>query len=143
LLYHFNFGYPLWAGTAALEMPVVATTPRDEESAVAVANWNRPPRLEAAPERVLEHDVAAIDGWARATLRNPDVGVALTLRWDQATLPRLNQWLDPNPGMAVLGIEPANCSTRGRGFDRAAGRLPTLDPGEQRSTRLVVEAACL
>jgi hypothetical protein len=66
--------------------------------------------------------------------------MTVELRWDRMTLPRLNQWLDPNPGMAVLGVEPANCSTRGRAADRQAGILPELAIGARRVTRLVLEA---
>jgi hypothetical protein len=40
----------------------------------------------------------------------------------------------------VLGIEPANCSVLGRAADRAAGRLPILEPGAVRSTMLTVRA---
>ncbi|MDJ0925491.1 MAG: aldose 1-epimerase family protein [Acidimicrobiia bacterium] len=139
MLYHFNFGYPLWAPPAQLEIPVVSTTARDPASEVALGNWRRPPPVEAAPERVLEHDVGTLDyGWARIV--NNEIGVVLRLSWDRSTLPRLNQWLDPNPNMAVLGIEPANCSTRGRAADRERGILPILEPGESRTTRVVVEA---
>ena len=141
LLYHFNFGYPLWAGSARLEMPVLATAARDADSEIALDGWRVPPPLETAPERVLEHDLDAGDSTAWARIESPDTGIVLTVRWETATLPRLNQWLDPNPGMSVLGIEPANCSTRGRAFDRAAGALPMLEPGEARVTRLAVEAA--
>lgn len=73
-------------------------------------------------------------------LGNGLLGVELTLQWRAAELPRLHQWIDPSPGRYVLGIEPANCSTRGRAVDRAEGRLPMLEPGEMRETRLVVEA---
>jgi hypothetical protein len=139
LLYHFNFGYPFWAPPAQLEVPAVGMEARDEASEVALGSWHVSPDVEVAPERVLEHDLGDIaEGWAR--IANEPLGVAVTLRWDRTTLPRLNQWLDPNPGMAVLGVEPANCSTRGRAFDRADGRLPMLLPGEERVTKLVVEA---
>ena len=40
-----------------------------------------------------------------------------------------------------LGLEPANCSVRGRAFDRAEGRLPVLEPGEERVTRLEISVA--
>lgn len=142
LLYHFNFGYPLWAPPTQLDIPAVDTEARDEASEVALGSWHVPPDVEVAPERVLEHDLGDIaEGWASIT--NEPLGVAVTLRWDRTTLPRLNQWLDPNPGMAVLGVEPANCSTRGRAFDRADGRLPMLLPGAERVTRLVVEAGAV
>jgi hypothetical protein len=141
ILYHCNFGHPLWSPPARLEMPVESTTARDPESEVALDAWHLPPDVEVAPERVLEHAVVRDLDWGWARVANPVVGVAVTVRWDRSTLPRLNQWLDPNPGMAVLGVEPANCSTRGRAHDRAAGRLPTLEPGEERTTRVVIEAA--
>ena len=141
LLYHCNFGYPLWAPPARLEMPVVATEARDPESRVAVDTWHLPPPVAEGPERVLEHtlDPDLDRGWARVV--NPALGVAVTVSWDRAGLPRLNQWLDPNPGMAVLGVEPANCTTRGRASDRSAGILPILEPGARRVTRLRVEAS--
>jgi hypothetical protein len=140
LLYHLNFGYPLWGNGANLDIATTATTARDPDSERALDSWQRPPLLETGPESVLEHEVVPIDGWGRATIRNENLGIAITARWRLAELPRLHQWLDPNPGMAVLGIEPANCSTGGRAYDRAAGRLPSLEPGEARETRLVIHA---
>jgi hypothetical protein len=140
LLYHFNFGYPLWAPPAQLDIPAVTTVARDPESEVALDSWHDPPDIERAPERVLEHDLGDLaEGWAR--IGNDALGVSVELRWDRTTLPRLNQWLDPNPGMAVLGVEPANCSTRGRAADRKAGILPTLAAGGKRITRLVLEVS--
>ena len=143
VLYHFNFGYPLWSAPARLDMAVAATAARDAASEVALGFWDLPPPIEVAPERVLEHTLDPGDPVAQARITNPRLGIALTLRWETAALPRLNQWIDPNPEMAVLGIEPANCSTRGRAFDRAAGVLPVLEPGESRTTRLMVEVSGL
>jgi hypothetical protein len=140
LLYHCNFGFPLWAPPARLEIPAIGTVPRDPASAIALGSWHLPPDVEEAPERVLEHLLEPDLEWGWARLTNPELGVAVTLGWDRAHLPALSQWLDPNPGMAVLGVEPANCSTRGRGADRAEGRLPVMEPGGVRITRLRIEA---
>jgi hypothetical protein len=138
LLYHFNFGYPLWAPPAHLEIPVERTVARDAASEVALGFWHQPPEIAVGPERVLEHDLGdAGEGFARIV--NQQVGLSMTLRWNRAALPRLNQWLDPNPGMGVLGVEPANCSTRGRAADRQSGTLPALGPGETRTTRVSLE----
>ena len=139
LLYHLNFGYPLWHGTATLEIPAEQTVARDADSERSLDSWQRPPQLEEGPERVLEHSVAPVDGWGSVRLRNADAGIAVTVRWRMAELPRLHQWIDSNPGMAVLGIEPANCSTGGRAHDRSEGRLPMLEPDEARETRLTIE----
>ncbi|MBT8202199.1 MAG: aldose 1-epimerase family protein [Acidimicrobiia bacterium] len=142
LLYHFNFGYPLWAGPARLKIDSDRILPRDPESEHSVQTWSEPQLVESGPERVLEHLLG--DGeWGEARLSAPHLGVALRLRWRRAELPRLHQWVDLNPGMAVLGVEPANCSTSGRGFDRAEGRLPVLEPGETRQTLLIIEAVHL
>ncbi|MDJ0954653.1 MAG: DUF4432 family protein [Acidimicrobiia bacterium] len=138
LLYHFNFGYPLWAGDAEFEASVASTRARDDESEPALESWRRPPVTETGAEWVLEHELGAGPAWA--VIRNPALGTELTIRWDQESLPKLNQWIDRNPGMSVLGVEPANCTTRGRAFERAAGALPMLEPGEERRTRLSVEA---
>ena len=88
-------------------------------------------------EHALEPDG---DGWAQATVTSPGAGLELEVRWDAsaAALPRMHQWVQPAAGIYVLGIEPANCSVLGRAADREAGRLPTLGPGEERTTRLEI-----
>jgi uncharacterized protein DUF4432 len=140
LLYHVNLGAPLWSPGATLELDAARTLPRDED---AVEPWDRAlDLLPGARERVFEHEVAAgEDGWCAATVDSPATGLRLTLRWEAAGLPRMHQWVHPAPGIAVLGLEPANCSVLGRAADRAAGRLPILAPGEERITRLEVRVA--
>jgi hypothetical protein len=137
LLYHVNLGAPLWAPPATLALDARRTIPRDAD---AVEPWDR--GLDVVPgarERVFEHEVAAgADGWCAATVDSPAVGLRLTLRWEEAGLPRMHQWVHPAPGMGVLGLEPANCSVLGRAADRAADRLPVLEPGSERVTRLEV-----
>ena len=139
ILYHFNFGYPLWSGPARLELDSSHTTPRDPASKASLRSWDRAPAVEETEERVLEHEVASVDGWGTAKVVNEEVGLAVKIRWRSAELPRLHQWIHPGPGMYVLGIEPANCSTSGRAHDRAEGLLPVLEAGESRETALFVE----
>ena len=140
LLYHVNLGAPLWSPGATLSLQTRATTPRDSD---AVEPWDRALEpLAGARERVFEHDVTAgEDGWCAAAVDSPATGLRLLLRWEAASLPRFHQWVHPAPGIAVLGLEPANCSVLGRAADRAAGRLPVLEPGEERVTRLEVRVA--
>jgi hypothetical protein len=136
LLYHVNLGAPLWSPGAALSLDARRTIPRDED---AIEPWDRAlDLLPGARERVFEHEAIARDGWCAATVDSPAVGLRFTLRWEQAGLPRMHQWVHPAPGIAVLGLEPANCSVRGRAFDRAEGRLPLLEPGEERVTRIEI-----
>jgi Domain of unknown function (DUF4432) len=140
LLYHVNLGAPLWSPGATLALDARRTVPRDDD---AVGPWDR--ALDVVPgarERVFEHAVApAEDGWCAATVDSPATGLRLTLRWEAAGLPRMHQWVHPAPGVAVLGLEPANCSVLGRAADRAAGRLPVLEPGAERVTRIEIRIA--
>jgi hypothetical protein len=142
ILYHCNFGFPLWDEGAEFMADVEATTARDPGSAPALGTWTRGQPIEEGPECVLEHRPAA-GRPGHASVRNPGIGIEVGIAWDTATLPVLNQWIDRSPSMAVLGIEPANCTTRGRATDRADGRLPVLGPGESRVTGLTITAATL
>jgi Domain of unknown function (DUF4432) len=145
VLYHVNLGYPLLDDAATLATDASRTIPRDNDAERGLGHWTRPG---AAPQRfapmVFEHEVAGdAAGWAEATLANERLGLAFTVRWHTAALPRFHQWTYTAPGVYVLGLEPANCSVLGRAADRAAGRLPVLAPGEQRRTELQLTAARL
>jgi hypothetical protein len=87
---------------------------------------------------VIEHLFGPDEETGRAVLTNEVLGVRLGLSWRRAELPRLHQWIHPAPGVYALGVEPANCSTLGRAHDREEDRLPVLEPGETRETRLEV-----
>ena len=65
-----------------------------------------------------------------AQLASPE-GMAVTLRFDPATLPFLQLWHDLRPNVGVLALEP--CSV---GRDVA---LPMLAPGERRRMTLELE----
>ncbi len=137
LLYHVNLGPALWSPGATLALDGHRrTVPRDEDAAGG-GPWATAPQPAPAPERVWEHELEPDgEGWSGATLRAPARGLVLRLRWLASSLPRLHQWVHPAPGVYALGLEPANCSVRGRAFDRAEGRLPILEPGERRRTSL-------
>jgi hypothetical protein len=132
LLYHVNLGWPLWDVGSRVATNAVAVTPRDADA--APHDWREaPPVLSAKLERVWEHV-----GATRASVTNDRLGLRVEIESD---LPRLWQWIDPNPGVYVLGLEPANCSVLGRAHDRADGRLPLLSPGAERTSRLVLTVA--
>jgi uncharacterized protein DUF4432 len=119
ILYHCNL---LW-DTVDIDSDEVL--PRDDDA--RAGDW----RVlgEPGPERVYEHV-----GATRAVVTRG--AATITVR---SSLPRLWQWIHPDYG--VLGIEPANCSVLGRAHDRAEGRLPVLEPGEERLTSLEVTVA--
>jgi hypothetical protein len=141
-LYHVNIGAPIWSDGARLDLDATATHPRDAAAAPYAERWAECPGVvEGAEERVFEHEVApGPDSWCTATVGGPGARVELSLRWEAAGLPRFWQWVHPAPGIGVLGLEPANCSVLGIAADRAAARLPVLEPGEERTTRLEILA---
>lgn len=131
LLYHVNLGWPLWDDGARIESDADKVRPRDEDA--AAGDWSTaPPEPIDAPESVWEHV-----GASGASVVNDRLGLRVRV---SSNLPRLWQWVDPAPGVYALGLEPANCSVLGRAHDRAVGRLPFLDPGAQRTTRIAVTA---
>lgn len=142
LLYHCNLGFPLLSADAELHIDTAETIPRDETAAAGVDDWMRfQPPTPGYAEQVFRHVVNAdADGNAVVTLRNPSLGLALTLTYSQATLPHLFQWKQTGQGAYVLGIEPANSSAiEGRAVARQRDDLPHLEPGERREYRLSFE----
>jgi hypothetical protein len=130
LLYHVNLGWPLWDDGARVETNAAEVVPRDADA--APHDWRPAPAPEVVRERVWEHV-----GATEAAVVNERLGLRLGISSD---LPRMWQWVDPAPGYYVLAIEPANCSVLGRAHDRGEDRLPVLEPGEERTTTLVVTA---
>jgi Domain of unknown function (DUF4432) len=116
LLYHCNL---LWD---AVEIDSDGVLPRDEDA--AAGDWRE--LGSPGPERVYEHVRAR-----RIRVRNGSNFVLIN-----TNLPRLWQWIHPSYG--VIGVEPANCSVLGRAHDRAEGRLPILEPGEERETSITI-----
>lgn len=140
LLYHMNLGWPLLDRRSVLRIPGSTTVPRDEQAQQGVSTWDSfaEPATGYA-EQVFRHNVTGI-GMAEAKLTNPDLGLAVAIRFDTAELPGLFQWKMLGSGTYVLGIEPANSTViNGRAAARDAGALPHLEPGESRSYRVSVE----
>jgi len=138
LLYHVNVGAPVWDDGASLAI-AGEVIPRDADAAAGLATWHIPPKPSPdGVERVFEHILPG-PGVA-ATLTSAGAGIELTV---ESSLPRLWQWVHPASGTYALGIEPANCSVGGRDIDIAAGRMPTLEPGETRTTSLTIRARCI
>lgn len=143
ILYHINVGAPLWANDAYLQLDSRAIS-SDNFDQDRLPDWRLPTKVKlGAQPMVLEHIVESVNGWASAQVVAVQLGVALRVEWETANLPRFHQWINAAPGIAVMGLEPSNCSVKGREYDRAEGRLPILDPGESRTTRLRISARLL
>jgi hypothetical protein len=75
---------------------------------------------------------ADAQGYTRAAMVNRRLGLGLSLRYHTASLPFLNEWKMLNEVDYVVGFEPVNAKIVNRSILRAQGRLPMLEPGEQR-----------
>ncbi len=140
ILYHFNLGFPLLSPVSKLITNSIDVKPRDAHGAQGLnAHAEFQPPSAGYAEQVFYHEMATDnDGNVRVALINPELdgGLGLELRYHQKTLPRFVQWKMMGYGAYVLGMEPANSYVEGRNVERAAGTLPMLQPGEQRSYRL-------
>lgn len=152
LLYHWNFGFPLLTEDTTFAFPSSTVTPREDTIPLeGYDRWDAP--IHGFQEHVYFHsglkteDVAGRP-FATASIINPAFPIAtqgtplaVHVRWSADTLDNLIQWKMAGEGMHVLGIEPANCSVRGRAHERAQGTLKHLEPGEEISTVNVLEIA--
>jgi hypothetical protein len=141
VLYHMNLGWPLVSRNSTLNIPGSTPVPRDAEAERGASTWDSFTDPEANyAEQVFRHEFADA-GPVAATVSNPDVGLALAVRFDTTQLPGLFQWKMLGSGSYVLGIEPANCTIiHGRAAAREAAALPHLEPGETRAYSVSIEA---
>lgn len=116
ILYHFNFGWPLVAPGLAVSLDGAPL-----ELPFAPGDPAAGPRVTCLPTTA---------GTARIV--SPE-GVALTLRFDPATLPWLQLWHLLRPRVCVLALEPVSIPR-----DEP---IPLLAPGETRRMRLALELA--
>jgi len=132
ILYHINAGFPLLSEKSVVEGRVKETTPRTENAAEGIGEWNRcqPPTADYV-EQCFFHDVEAdADGMARMTLSNPDSGMAMEVAYRKAELPYFTQWKMMGEQEYVMGLEPANCHPGGQTAEKENGTLKTVEPDE-------------
>ncbi len=133
ILYHMNFGWSLIAPGSSISAPSTKRTVKLGEG----KNWDTFP--EPDPNfmvSVIEHDMTPDpDGWVRLGINSPTM--QLEIAYEQS-LTRFTQWQQFGAGDYVLGLEPGNVGVQGRTSERAAGTLPTLEPGETRVFKLEI-----
>ncbi|HZO87129.1 MAG TPA: aldose 1-epimerase family protein [Chthonomonadaceae bacterium] len=148
ILYHINLGFPVVNDGARLVAPTVSAVPRDADADAKKERYAQFQPPEAGyRETVYFHDLAA-DTSGRVTAavinpeceagdgRGPGLGVYCAYRPEQ--LPRFIEWKMMDAGTYVVGMEPANCLVMGRAYERAAGTLQFLEPGERREYTLEI-----
>jgi hypothetical protein len=107
----------------------------DDFSNASIGEWDLfdTPKL-GLGEKVYFHDMDSGSDKVTVVLvsdhEDPSFGISLV--YDPRTLPKFNQWKMTAANHFVLGLEPANCNTRGREHERKEGTLEFLEPGERK-----------
>jgi galactose mutarotase-like enzyme len=143
LLYHINFGHPLLEPGATIDAPIERLAPRDAHSAGDLPHWQtchpaQPGSREFAHFASL---AAGADGRTRVMLAAPERRHAISLQFNVHELPCFTFWksqLAPNDGY-VVGLEPGVNFPNIRAFEKARGRVVTLEPGQSRRFSITLE----
>lgn len=132
MLYHLNFGAPLFVPGTRVVSDATSMTPRD-----AISDRFDPRTIGDPVDDIVESVHEHRDATSVRIL-SPR-GLAVSVAWSAATLPHLHQWMMPARGRWALGIEPA---TRSLLADSSPGEAAVmLGPGEHRdhSVRVTVQ----
>ncbi|HEX3269653.1 MAG TPA: aldose 1-epimerase family protein [Ktedonobacterales bacterium] len=148
ILYHVNAGFPLLGPDSRLLVASRDLQAKDERSAQTTHEHRRfgPPTPEWR-EVNWAHDVQPDEnGYCVAAIVNEGLSfpfgraLGLALRWRGDQLNTLNQWKQIGHGDYTVGIEPANCHTLGRAWERENGELQYIEPGETRNFEVEISA---
>lgn len=137
ILYHMNFGFPVVAEGSAIHAPTLQSNPRDAAAEEEAEQWMRMKAPTGGfAERVYLHEMRPDDeGYVTVALVNEDFPggpFGIWIRYASENLPCFTEWKMNGRQTYVCGLEPGNCYPLGRAAERAAGRLVTLEPGEER-----------
>ncbi|HEX3049985.1 MAG TPA: aldose 1-epimerase family protein [Aggregatilineaceae bacterium] len=132
MLYHCNFGFPVVSPDTVLDMDA-ETSPRDAIAETGFAHFRQfEAPTHGRPEEVFYHRVTPDEeGYGKASLINPKLGLGVYVRFRMAELPCLVEWKCMASGWYVCGLEPATAWVTGRDIARQDGLLRVLQPGER------------
>ena len=143
LLYHINVGQPLLDAGSQVVAPVKKLVPRNPHAAEGLANWDRYASEQAgAEEQVYFFALAAdSDGRTQVLLKNAKATQGVSLYYSPQQLPCFALWKNTVAGADgyVTGIEPATNFPNPRSFEKQAGRVVPLAPGETVRFELALE----
>ena len=141
LLYHVNYGPPLLEACARFAAPVASVTPVTAQAAKEIQDYAGyvGPTAGLAERVYCFEPLANAAGKSVLVLHNAAADRAASLEFSVAELPCVTLWKNP-AALAdgyVTGLEPGTSYPLGRARERAAGRVPRLEPGESRVFRSV------
>jgi hypothetical protein len=147
ILYHFNFGWPLVDEGSELIWKGEWKSRFGENNHKIFREGQN---FRTCPPPLDEHsgageEVAFIDitpdssGNCTCGVHNPQIGIALALRFKKNQLPWLTNWQHWGKGEYVTGLEPGTNPPVGQAKAREQNDLIMLAPGEKRKYDLEIE----
>ncbi len=145
LLYHINIGFPVVSEGSELVIPSYQVQPCNPDAKAGQNDYAR--FTQPQPnfrEQVFFHQlVGTPNGDTCAAIINRQLmhgeGLGVYVRWNLNELPHFVQWKMMGEGNYVVGVEPTNAPLHlTRTEMKEQGKLPTLQPGEQRTFRLEI-----
>jgi hypothetical protein len=142
VIYHANFGPPLLEEGSRFHGALERVTPFNDHAAEGLDGFD----LYPAPTPGFVEQVYCLTPWAddqglsRILLANSRGDLAVSMAWPREQLPYVTLWKNAlsRAGGYVTGLEPGTGFPANRSVERAAGRVPTLAPGQTRRFTLDV-----
>jgi hypothetical protein len=133
MIYHINFGFPLVADGTRFFSPCTKVTPRDDDAAEGIENYNifDLPK-HGAKEQMFFHDFKCEEKEVSVCLFNQELQLGICLTYDRSQLPYFGEWKMMGEGDYTCAFEPGTWLPLGRDVARARGELPMLQPGEKK-----------
>ncbi len=142
IIYHANFGPPLLGAGSQFLGAVERVTPFNARAAEQVADFAgyTGPQPGFIEQVYCLHPLADAAGQGRIMLQNAVGDRAVSMAFPVAQLPCVTLWknLAAEAEGYVTGLEPGTGFPATRRRERAAGRVPKLQPGETRHFALAV-----
>ncbi|HOP78759.1 MAG: aldose 1-epimerase family protein [Thermogutta sp.] len=145
LLYHINFGPPVLEPGSKVTLPIQKLAPRDPIAAAEIDRWDQyGPESPGKPETAyFVQPLGDGRGQTLALLHNEAGTNGVRVDFNIKELPCFTLWKNEQPVCDgyVTGLEPGVNFPNRRSFEKAKGRVVTLQPGEAR--RFTVEITAL
>jgi uncharacterized protein DUF4432 len=144
LLYHINMGRPFLEPGAKLHIPFEKMAPHNSDAVAGLKDWATyaAPSPGQAEACFFFTPAADPNGNTRIVLQNASATAGFGISFNTKQLPQFIQWKNPaaySDGY-VTGLEPAINFPNPKPFEKSQGRVATLEPKENRTFELALEA---
>lgn len=142
LLYHTNVGDPFLEGGSRFIAPIRSVSPRDARAAEDPEGFGTylPPTLGYA-EQVYFYELIGDDDQQTVTLlTNQEQSLGFSVEFSLNQLPCFAQWKNTQAMQDgyCTGLEPATNFPNFKSFERDNGRVISLGPGEEYTSKIVI-----